>query len=255
MDTNSYNMRINNISTKFYGANRGVRFPLLIGMVVTAIMLHTNAFAQLDPIGQYNRYLTESWAGEYYRVGQYKVKGNPMFLGQAFLGTVKTKTVVDSKMQNLLYDLQLQLVGPGVNGKIYETTDRVTAFELYRPHPYGGDTLRFVDGADYGLTKESQYLNLLCDAPGIQLLRAYKIKVVPDPTNLMDKDLRVFEIYFDTYLFLKTSKELVKVKNSKKDYSKALAGYKNFDVLTGSLNTNFSDPNSVCLMLSQLVLN
>jgi hypothetical protein len=45
----------------------------------------------------------------------------------------------------------------------------------------------------------------------------------PDPVNNLDRDLKVFQQYYDYYVFVKSSKSLNNIKLRKKDILKELA--------------------------------
>jgi hypothetical protein len=76
-----------------------------------------------------------------------------------------------------------------------------------------------------GKSNVKGYLNLLSDGPKLAFLRQYKSRLVPDPTNMYSKDIRIFEQYYEYYIYIKKTGELIKVRLKEKDIVAALAGF------------------------------
>lgn len=204
-----------------------------------------SVFAQLDAIGTFNRYVTESWAGQYQRVGQYKVKGSPYLFGEAMAGKIKyqSQSGVWVKTEKILFDLNDQKVGPEVEGQIFQTDQIIDEFVIQFPSKYSNEEALFRNASFYGSKKGPAYLNVLEEGKAVHFLKAYRIKVAADPSNMMDKEARIFEQYVEYYLYDVQSKTLTKVKLNKKDINGALkatpALQTKAEAYGGSLSTEF----------------
>lgn len=181
-----------------------------------------SVFAQLDAIGTFNRYVTESWAGQYQRVGQYKVKGSPYLFGESMSGKIKYQGGDFVKTDKILYDLNDQKVGPEVNGQIFKADQTIEAFVIQFPGKYSNEEALFKSAATYGAKKGPAYFNVLSEGSAVHLLKAYRIKVVADPSNMMDKEARIFEQFVEYYIYDVQAKSISKVKMNKKDVADAL---------------------------------
>lgn len=179
-------------------------------------------FAQVDPVGMFNRYVVENWAAQYQRVGQYRVKGSSFLLGEPIPGQFRYQGGGLMKNDKILYDLNTQKVGPEVDGGIFETDQIIEEFTLIFPAKYGGGTAHFVNGAKYGNKKAHPYFSVLVEGASVQLLAAFKIKLVADPSNMMDSQARLFEQYTEYYIYDVKNNSLAKVKLNKKDIVAAL---------------------------------
>ena len=190
-------------------------------ILIVAMMFLDQSFAQSNTVGEFNKYIAQNWAGDYIRIGQYKVKGTPYLLGESFPGTLTFKGGLksDTKIYNDLYN---QKVGADVKNSILESDQVIEEFSILLPAKFGGNTLRFKNTEAYGNTSLKNYFNVLEDGAKASLLKIFKIKLVSDPSNMMDKEIKVFEQYYEYYLYNKTNKELSKVKLKQKDIAKHL---------------------------------
>lgn len=191
-------------------------------LVAFVFMLPVTLFAQLDAIGTFNRYVMESWAGQYQRVGNYKVKGSPFLFAESMSGEMKLQGDVLAKVDKILYDLNSQKVGQDVKGEILESDKAVEEFTLHFPKQYGGETASFRNGSKYGNTKGLAYYNVLAEGKNVHFLKMYKVKTTPDPSNMMDKEARIFEQFVEYYIYDVKKASLTKVKLNKKDIASAL---------------------------------
>src|SRR5687768_8526194 len=140
-----------------------------------------NTNAQVDPVGAFNRHIASNWAGEYVRISQYRVKGTPYLLGESFPGAITYK---GGKTANnkILYDLYSQKAGIDMQNQIYESGEMVEEFTIQLPEKFGGQKLLFKNANLYGDAKINGYLNVLEDGSKLVFLKAFKIKLSPDPT-------------------------------------------------------------------------
>jgi hypothetical protein len=184
------------------------------------ILVSMSAHAQLDPVRDFNKHVIENWTGEAIRVSQYMVKGSPYFLGEAFPGTINYKggRVVQDK---LMFDLYLQKAGPEMNGGIFESTDPVEQFSLMLPAQFGGNSLLFKSSTFYK-GAHSGFYNVLMEGDAISFLKHFKTKLSPDPKNTLAKEQKVFEQYYEYYLYTARDSSLHKVKLREKDLLKVI---------------------------------
>ena len=180
------------------------------------LLLSCGSFAQLGYIALYNKNMADSWDGEYIRISQYRVKGTPYLLGEAFPGSIKYKGG-GSDTGKVLYDLYKQKAGLAVNREIYESGGAVEEFDIKLSEKYGGDILVFKSTNVFGNTDLKSYFNIIEEGAKVSFLKIFRIRLVPDPSNQMDKDLRAFEQYFDYYLYVKGTNNLSKIKLKSKD--------------------------------------
>lgn len=229
--------------------------------IAVAMFSASPSFAQVDPVGAFNRHIAANWKGEYVRVGNYQVKGSPYLLGESFWGTIDYKDGKTVKGIKVIYDLLNQVAGIDLrkNNEIFEAEQGIEKFTIDLTENYGGNTLVFVNSQVYGLDKG--YVNLLVDGERVALLKDYKVKIVSDPTNLMDKNIKVFDQYFEYYILDKATRRLEKIKLKEKeilssvkadDASKAFIASNNLDIkkekdlikfITG-YNNNFKSGNN-----------
>lgn len=179
------------------------------------------SFSQTNSVGEFNKFIAQNWAGDYVRIGQYKVKGTPYLLGESFPGTITYRggTKADAK---ILYDLYTQKAGEDVRNTIAEATQPVEQFTILLPEKFGEEKLLFQSSDMFGNESLKVYFNVLEDGSKASLLKVFKIKLVSDPVNMMDKEQKLFEQYYEYYLYNKTTKELAKIKLKAKDFSKQL---------------------------------
>lgn len=188
----------------------------IVLLTIAILSFGRGAFAQVDPVGQFNRHVVENWKGEYFRVSQYKVRGTPYLFGESFPGTLIFKGGVKTNT-NILYDLYNQKAGAEVKNNILESDLQLDEFSLALTPNLGGSTLIFKRTDAYGDKLINSYFNVLEDGERAAFLKIFKIKLVSDPTNMMDKDLKIFEQYFEYYIYNKSNKLLNKIKLKEKD--------------------------------------
>ncbi len=179
------------------------------------------AFAQVDPVANFNKHIVEQWTGDYVRVGQFKVKGSPYFLGEAFPGTLTYTDGKSVKSQSVLFDLHNQKVGFRQGKDALEALNAVESFTIVLPVKYGDKQLLFKNSAAYG-DKNNTFFNVLEDGPKFAFLKHYRTNLVADSRNMLDKEAKMFEQVFDYYIYNKEAKTLHKIKLREKDLLKEL---------------------------------
>lgn len=188
---------------------------------IIAVVLFKDSFAQPNTLGEFNKFIAQNWSGEYLRIGQYKVRGTPFLFGESFQGTIKYQGGVKSDTK-ILYDLYNQKAGAEFKNGILQSDKEVEEFSISLPDKYGGNVLFFRNSQLYGKNAVNGYLNVLEDGAKFSFLKVFQIKLVPDPSNMMDKEIKLFEQYSEYYIYNKATKELRKIKLREKNIKKEL---------------------------------
>ncbi len=211
-----------------------------INWLFVLFFISHSVFAQFDIIGEYNKTLMQNWSGTYTRVGQYKVKGSFYFLGKALAGSVKYRGVDVRQNGGILYDLYKQEVGFNHGGELLLMDSLIEDFTVTLSDKFAGLTMAFKNAIFYG-TNNKGYFEVLEDGTNLGFFKKYEIRVAPDPGNMYDKEARIFEQYYEYYVFNYKSKTLEKVKLRSKDFSKALGSLNLKEANTVNINSyNFS---------------
>ncbi len=193
--------------------------PIFLAFV--ALVFSFTTFSQTNTVGEFNRFIAQNWSGDYIRIGQYKVKGTPYLLGESFPGTLTYKGGAKSDTK-ILYDLYNQRAGADVKNSILESEQAVEEFSISLPAKFGGNTLLFKSTELYGNGSLKNYFNVLVEGSKASFLKVFKIKLISDPSNMMDKDQKVFEQYYEYYLYNHSTRELGKIKLREKDIAKQI---------------------------------
>ncbi len=207
-----------------------------------------SANAQPDAIGDFNKHVIEKWTEDYIRVSQYRVKGSPYLLGESFDGVISMKTGVKTINQKVLYDIMDQRVGTESNRQLVAPDGDITSFFILLTDKFGGEKLEFINANTLAKSNVKGYLNVIANGPKLVFLRQYKIKLIPDPQNMYSKEIRIFEQYYDYYLYNYSSQSLEKIKLKEKEIREFLQG---FNIPS---NTDFSKQAGVKTLVETLNL-
>jgi len=191
---------------------------LIIFAFFSALMVN----AQPDPIGNFNKHVIEKWTHEYIRVSQYRVKGSPYLLGDSFNGDITMKTGVVTVDKKILYDIYDQKVGVDLDKKFVSPDGDVSGFFIQLSENFGGEKLNFINAANLPKVNLKGYLNVITDGSKFAFLRQYRIRLVADPADMYSKDIKLFEQYYDYYIYNRVTAELNKIKLKDKDVLEAL---------------------------------
>lgn len=203
-----------------------------------------SANSQTDAIGDFNKHVIEKWSEDFIRISQYKVKGSPYLLGESFDGALVVKSGVVASNQKILYDLYNQKVGVEINKELVKPDGEVVSFFIQLPEKFGNEKLEFINASTLKNASLNGYLNILETGNKLILLRQYKTRVIADPANMYSKDFRIFEQYYDYYLYNNATNSLEKIKLKQKDVISALNGLP-ASVINSANDYNFSTLNSV----------
>ena len=219
--------------------------------LICLLFLFFKSNAQVDPLGTYNRYVVENWAGEYVRIGPYQVKGSPYLFGESFPGSILYKGGKSVANTKILYDVYSQKAGIAVDNKIFEAEDAVEAFVISLSDKLGANRLLFKNSYIYGKPEMKSYLNVLEDGEKVAFLKQFKSKLLPDPTNTMAKDKKIFDQYYEYYIYLKQNKELYKIKLKEKDIMKRFGNDEQIKNYLSQNVVDFSKENEVISFLNK----
>ncbi|MDQ3278636.1 MAG: hypothetical protein M3Q06_09935, partial [Bacteroidota bacterium] len=197
------------------------------------------------------RTMVSNWNGTYMRVANYHVKGTPHFFGESFWGSLDYKGGESVTGIKVLYNLYEQTVGIDMknNGDVFLAEKPLERFTIELPEKFSGKKLLFANSSSFGLTGKTEYFNVLEDGPKVAFLKAYRVRLLPDPTNEMNKELRVFDQYYEYYIYNKATKELKKIKLKEKDILKEIAADENLKVKIKSGEVDLSSEMHVISVL------
>lgn len=186
------------------------------------LFVNVKGNAQVDPVGNFNRHVFETWNGDYIRIGQYRVKGSPYFMGTSYNGVLHFTNGNFVNNKKILFNLYTQKVGADVKNELFELDEPVSEFNLQIPIEESTKILNFKNGTIFYGQKVPSFYNVLAEGKKISFLKQFKINLKPDLSNEMEKDKKMFEQYFDYYIYLQDVKELRKIKLNKKDILKVI---------------------------------
>lgn len=189
---------------------------------ILGIIFFNDIIAQPDPIGNFNKHVIEKWTHDYIRVSQYRVKGSPYLLGESFSGDITMKTGVVTVDKKILYDIYDQKVGVDLDKKFVAPDGEVSGFFIQLPEAIGGEKLNFINASNLPKVNLKGYLNVLADGSKFAFMRQYKIRLVADPAEMYSKDIKMFEQYYDYYIYNRSSSTLTKIKLKSKDVLEVL---------------------------------
>ncbi len=218
-----------------------------------SIFLSYKGFSQSNPLGVFNQYIAEYWSGEYQRIGQYRVKGTPYLFGESFEGKLIFEGGNVTLRDKVLYNLYTQIAGPDIKGEILETTRQLDEFTMTLPEKFGGETLLFKHSRLFKEADMKVYFNVVSEGSKTTFLKIYRIRLTADPSNMYDKENKVFEQYFDYYLYTPGSPgTLTKIKLRKKDFSKALSNIPGAQDRIEDSRIDFSSEKEVAILIADI---
>jgi len=143
-------------------------------------------------------------------------------LGDSFNGDITMKTGVVTVDKKILYDLYDQKVGMDLDKKFVAPDGEVSGFFIQLTENFGGEKLNFINADNLPKVNLKGYLNVITDGSKFAFLKQYRIKLVADPAEMYSKDIKLFEQYYDYYIYNRATAELNKIKLKDKDVLEAL---------------------------------
>jgi hypothetical protein len=211
------------------------------------LVLHfvfNSAHSQTDAIGDFNKHVIEKWSEDFIRISQYKVKGSPYLLGESFDGALTVKSGIVAANQKILYDLYSQKVGIEINKELIKPDGEVVSFYIQLPEKFGNERLEFINASTLKNVKLEGYLNTLEKGNKLILLRQYKTRVIADPANMYSKDFRIFEQYYDYFIYNVVTSSLEKIRLKQKDVISALNGLPS-SIINAAEGSNLNSLSSI----------
>jgi len=150
------------------------------------------------------------------------VKGSPYLLGESFGGDITMKSGVVTVDKKILYDIYDQKVGMDLDKKFVSPDGEVAGFFIQLPENFGGEKLNFINASNLPKVNLKGYLNVIADGSKFAFLRQYRIRLVADPAEMYSKDIKLFEQYYDYYIYNRATAELNKIKLKDKDVLEVL---------------------------------
>lgn len=207
--------------------------------------------AQLNTLGDYNQLIVSNWAGEFVRIGPYQVKGSLYLFGESFPGTIHFQSGQKITNTKILYNVYHQIAGIDKGNEIFEMSDKVEEFTITLPEKYGSGNLVFKAADQYGKNNVKGYFNVLSEGKKMSLLKLFKCKLMPDPTNTLSKDTKIFEQYVEYYIYSPTSKALQKIKLKEKDILKSIVMDDHVKNIILQNKTDFSNETDIIRFFDQ----
>ncbi|HEX6168199.1 MAG TPA: hypothetical protein VFZ33_00805 [Chitinophagaceae bacterium] len=223
-------------------------------LFIFCISIFSQVFAQVivDPLPTYNKHLAERWTGTYMQVSQYRVKGSPYFLGAAFPGILKFDDGNTRNDVRILYDLYNEKVEMEKDSILFELNQGVSEYSITLPKEYGGEKLVFRNAASFGDSKKKGFYNIVSESGKYVFMKEFKLKLVPDPANTLAKDYKMFEQYYEYFLYDTSSRNMKKIKLNKKSI---LSFFENKSVVESEINNSKIDVSTeygVSLLLTRI---
>lgn len=223
-------------------------------LFIFCISIFSPVFAQVivDPLAAYNKHLAERWSGEYMQVSQYRVKGSPFFLGAAFPGTLKFHNGNTKNNVQIKYDLYNEKVSFETDSLVFELDKLISEFSIMLPAEYGNTNLVFRNAASFGDPKKKGFYNVISESGKYVFIKEFKLRLVPDPANTLAKDYKMFEQYYEYFLYDTASRNMEKIKLNKKS---VLSFFENKSAVEKEMNDSkidLSTESGVSLLLTRI---
>ena len=202
--------------------------------------LGISVVAQPDPLGVFNKHVIEKWTEEYIHISQYLVKGSPYLLGESFNGEFTVASGKKGTANPIFYDVYNQKVGIDVNKQFVKPDEEVVSFSIELPERYGADKLDFINASTLPNAGIKGFLNLISSGNNFLLLKQFKSRLIPDPQNMYSKDIRIFEQYYDYFIYNKKSSSIEKIRLKEKDILAAVKGFDPDSIAEAQKNNDLS---------------
>lgn len=172
-------------------------------LIAASILLSIHAFAQgaaPDAAMQANYLLMEKAGDAFERVDGYRVKGSPFLFGKGYDGMVWQKDAAPTAKE-IFYNVHRQQVYLQLPGQARPELmlPNVDSFALNIAGETYNGKLHFVNGKLIGLT-DKFFAQRIVAGPKYQLYKVYDMQLASSTTNLMESDLRSYEMQRSFYL-------------------------------------------------------
>lgn len=179
----------------------------------------SQAASYTDPAAGYLRVMLEKGSeGTYQQIGTFKVKGTSYLFGEKLKGGIYTKTEKSEHVE-LGYNTYSQTVDVNLNGvqSIVKKASEVDSFIIYNNNStfLKKDLLFYSSNLITPKAKDGFY-QVISTGPKFNLYKGYTSTLDIVSTNYIQSDLRQFSLDYNFYYTNNSTKELKKIKLSKK---------------------------------------
>ncbi len=202
--------------------------------IITAVLslFFLNVMAQqasyFEPAQAYNRLLIEKGNGTYRQVSNYKVTGTSFLFGEQNKGNIYAPTEQASGIP-LTYDTYTQHVDFYPSGSAAALTKEPGTLDSFvikkNPEAMLDNDITFVYGNILG-SKDKAYFQVITKGKKVNLYKKYTAELGIVSTNIVQSELRQFNINVDYYYTDSTGKGIKKLKINPKSLAKEFASVK-----------------------------
>ena len=206
---------------------------IVLFLVIAALTGYSQQAAFFDAAQSYNRLLLEKGNGTYLRISNYKVIGTPYLFGGKNIGDLYGKGEFAENMQ-LSYDTynnEVEFYSRGNSGEpLVKTVENIDSFIL-KPDAINSISkdLKFISSELLGAPDKGFY-QLMYEGV-FQLYKKYKSTLEIVTTNIVESDLRQFELGYDYYYVNKSTGAIKKIRYSYNGLKKEFAPIKDISSL------------------------
>lgn len=187
----------------------------LLIMLVSAfsISCFSQAVAYIDPAQAYNKILLDKQSGSYQLVGTYKVKGTQYLYGGGLPATVFGKDGIIKNIQ-LNYDTYKQQLEVYFNSNVEPGLKKLSETDSFNVLVNTTDfksNLHFYSAQLFD-SSQNFFLQSVFLGPKYQLYKRYKSELGYVSENIIQSELRQYELVYDYFYVTTGKKELRKIK-------------------------------------------
>ncbi len=216
--------------------NLSLALALIAGIAATA-----QQASYVDPAQAYNRILVEKGANSYRQVGNYKVIGSPFLFGEKNKGNIysKPETAKNIELSYNIYNQEVAFYSTAnPDNELVKTPGSLDSFLLRANVKAGLSTdVTFIYGPNIG-AKDKNYYEVLFGSGRFKLYKRYTGELGLVTDNIVEADLKQFNIKVDYFYTDSTTQKIKKLKTTApaivKEFSsvKDLSSVSNADGLT-----------------------
>lgn len=203
-----------------------------IGITALSCFFFSAIIAQqssyFDPAQAYNRLLIEKGAGEYRQISNYKVTGTSFLFGEKNKGNVYAPNEGGENIP-LTYDTYTQAVDFYPSGSSKALTKEPGTLDSFvikkNAEAMLENDITFIYGSTLG-SKDKAYYQVVARGGKVSLYKKYTAQLGLVTTNIVQAELRQFDINVDYYYADSTGKGLKKLKISPKNLVKEFGSIK-----------------------------
>ena len=214
-----------------------MRLIIAILTVAFSTGLCAQQASYFDPAQAYNRLLIEKSGGTYRQVGNFKVVGTSFLFGERNKGDIYAPSESGRDIE-LTYDTYTQQVdfyaSSGTKIALSKDPGSLDSFIIKRnPDVMLYNDILFVYGKIIG-SKEKAYFQLVSGGENANLYKKYSAELALVTTNILQSELKQFNINVDYYYTDSTGKNIKKLKVNAKSIAKEFSYIKDISSVIDS---------------------